>query len=595
MKRHKKPANRAFFYSAATLLLLFTAGLLLTRIAAAQTGPESTPGATLISDTATAALAPPTVTPSPLQEAVPSDTPLPMNDGHDIVLLSIMDAGAWHLYLYDPAAASLTRVTDNAESVITPALSPDGRFLAFSSNRSGYWDIYVLDLTAQTLTRVTDTPNYDAAPAWSPDGRWLAYESYLDDNLEIQVSSFAPAPGEVLRITFDPGADHSPAWSPDGRYLAFVSNRSGDDEIWQAGLQSTENQFTNISNHPDEDDRAPAWSKDGSNLYWYRVQNGSQKIISREMHSGNSGALILGGWPLIDPSGANMLLVNQGSAEALISVYSLPGNNAASLPVQLPGLPAGMTWIPASAVQPLMESLGVLDADGAQNPYETPAQTSARPEANNLTALQNVNVPQPYLAADVAADYDALRERVHQLIGWNFLDSLENAFIPITQPPSPEIGQSWLYTGRAIALNPSALYGGWMTVVREEYDGQTYWRIYLKTRYQDGSQGMPIKTKVWDFTTRHSGDTAGYENGGTLADRPAGYWIDFTAVAQQFGWERVPSLSNWRTYMDGALFNQYVQYGDLTWQAAMRELYPPEALMTATRVPTAVSTPTAAQ
>ncbi len=66
-----------------------------------------------------------------------------------------------------------------------PSLSPDGKQVAFASNRSGYWDIYILTLATGEVRQVTDTPEYDSAPTWSPDNQWLAYETYDGNDLEI--------------------------------------------------------------------------------------------------------------------------------------------------------------------------------------------------------------------------------------------------------------------------------------------------------------------------------------------------------------------------------------------------------------------------
>jgi len=85
------------------------------------------------------------------------------------------------------------------------------------------------------------------------------------------------------------------------------------------------------------------------------------------------------------------------------------------------------------------------------------------------------------------------------------LSSLENAYVALTEPPTPSMDENWLMTGRAIALNPLPLYAGWMAIVREDFDGQTYWRLYLKARFQDGSQGAPLMQHPWNLNARYDG------------------------------------------------------------------------------------------
>ncbi len=120
----------------------------------------------------------------------------------------------------------------------------------------------------------------------------------------------------------------------------------------------------------------------------------------------------------------------------------------------------------------------------------------------------------------------------------------------------------------------------YMLVVREDYGGHTYWRIFLRPLEQDGSQGTPLTQFPWDFNARFSGNTAYYEEGGArLEEIPSGYWVDFTDLAAQYGWSREPALSNWRSYYQGSRFNQLVFTSGLTWEEAMLQLYPPEIFM----------------
>ncbi len=134
----------------------------------------------------------------------------------------------------------------------------------------------------------------------------------------------------------------------------------------------------------------------------------------------------------------------------------------------------------------------------------------------------------------------------------------------------------------------------WMVVVREDFDSGTYWRVYIRALYQDGSAGMPLHELPWDFDSRTSGDTVTYEQGGhKQATLPAGYWIDFTERALAYGWERLPALTSWRASLPAARFNEFAYTGGEDWQTAMLELYPAEAMITPTPVIPLSRTPTA--
>jgi TolB protein len=83
------------------------------------------------------------------------------------------------LRLAAPNLADMQGLTDSNEDT-APALSPDGRRVAFMSRRDGNWEIYVVDADGANLRRLTDDPAEDGLPVWSPDGRALAFASSRD-------------------------------------------------------------------------------------------------------------------------------------------------------------------------------------------------------------------------------------------------------------------------------------------------------------------------------------------------------------------------------------------------------------------------------
>jgi TolB protein len=99
-------------------------------------------------------------------------------------------------------------------------------------------------------------------------------------------------------------------------------------------------------------------------------------------------------------------------------------------------------------------------------------------------------------------------------------------------------------------------------------------RIFLKTAQQDGSQGEPLRELPWDFAARYESDPLYYDQGGKLKNAiPAGYYVDFTALAADYGWSRVPALDNWRTFFQGIRYWHFENRQGLTWEEAIRELY----------------------
>jgi len=511
-----------------------------------------------------------------------------------VIILSMTDGNYAHLFAYHPQFMPLTRLTDSAWDDINPAISPDGTRLLYASRQNGYCDLYILDFAAGKTTRITDTPEYDGSPTWAPDGQWIAYESYIDDNLEIIIRSMVDQSQPIIRLTENKEPDYSPAWSPKGREIAFVSTRSGDEEIWLASLDQVNDRFTNVSRTPGSKDEHPAWSPDGRYLSWTSDTDGFRTIKVWDSQSPDQPALEIGSgsWPVWNPGSDAILTEVLGPNETALDAFRMDGNLIFPT-IHLPGALHGIDW-KAGQLPDFLSNFKYPDnATGAAAALWKPIlSVNPMPPAGRfgLVPLSDVSAPYAYLHDAVDESFQAMRQQVAREVGWDVFSSLENAYVALTEPPTPSMEENWLLTGRGIALNPLPSYAGWMVIVREDFDGQTYWRMYLKTRYQDGSQGFPLSKNPWDLTSRYAGSPKTYEDGGSLAPIPSGYWLDFSELAIRYKWERLPAQMNWRTFYPATRFNQFVLRDGLSWYSAMGELYPPEILATGTKVPT--STPT---
>jgi len=588
------------------IILMVLAGLLLVgAIVSAFIWPPVEP---VVNPTATRSVTP-TGEASPTAAAVLENPPVveitPISNeqaaglrDQGFVFLALTDGLYTHLFAYHPEYLPLVRLTNTPWDDADPTISPDGKVLAYASRQNGYWDIYLLNLETGEQTRVTDTPAYDGAPTWSPDGEWLAYETYTNDNLEIYIQSISDPTQDPIQLTSDPAADFSPAWSPQGREIAFTSTRNGNQEIWTARLDSQGERFTNLSQTPGVQEDHPAWSPDGAWLAWSADGQGTRQIMVWDTAAPGNPARALGSgdWPAWSPGSDAILTAVVGPNQTGLTAYALDGAKMILPFLDLPGAVRGLEWKALSqpADDPLPPLLQInLPAPETLYTPEISLTQMAPAGRYGIVGLPDVTAPYPYLHDQVDEAYSALRAGVGVTAGWDFLLSLENAYKPITYPVSPGVTQDWLYTGRAFALNPIPLDAGWLVAVREEIGSQTYWRVYIKARYQDGSQGTPLQQMIWDLNARYSGDPLAYEAGGQVGPVPAGYWIDFTDLAARYGWQRLSAFRNWPTYYPATRFNQFVMTGGLTWEAAMDQLYPVEALITPTYVPTYTPEPTA--
>jgi dipeptidyl aminopeptidase/acylaminoacyl peptidase len=161
--------------------------------------------------------------------------------------LGYLDRRRTHLHVFEIPSKTLTQVTSGDYDDEDPAWSPDAKFLAFSSNRSKpdpdatyNWDIWVVaaDNTDKGahLTQVTTAPGEDRSPAWSPDGKWIAYSSQLDPHLfqyatkQVSVSPATGGPARVLTQALDRMATN-PRFSPDGKSIYFIADDDGAQHL----------------------------------------------------------------------------------------------------------------------------------------------------------------------------------------------------------------------------------------------------------------------------------------------------------------------------------------------------------------------------
>ena len=540
-------------------------------------------------------------TDQPTSTNVPTPTlpPAVAQDGlrqQGIIFLSMSDGANIHLFAYHPQFLAMTRLTNNPWDDINPVVSPDGKKIAYSSHQNGYWDLYLFDLASGKSSRLTDTPEYEAPESWSPDGQWLAIERLVENRLQIFLLPVADKNSSPVQLTNFDAPSYEPQWSPKGREIAFVSTKDGKEDIWLARLDRIDDRFINLTGIFPGNHRQPRWSPDSSLLAWSADKPDGMVVETWSPTGDDLSPHMLGPGtnPVWEPAGNAVLAeVRQANATSITAYKTSNGELLFPL-THLPAALFGMDWKEGAAVD-LLSALKLPDSfhQPAAALWQKKISASPAPPQGRyaIVALKDVTVPYPFLEDSIDEAFKSLRELVSQETGWDFLANLENAYVPMTVASPPDMEENWLYTGRAIAVNPVPLNAGWMVTVREDIAGQTFWRVFLRARFQDGSQGMPLTMPAWDLNARNSGNPSAYDQGGEYSSVPEGYWVDFTELAARIGWDRFPALVDWRTFYQASRFNLFALRENMDWRTAMGQLYPPEALATPTPLITLTITP----
>jgi simple sugar transport system substrate-binding protein len=226
----------------------------------------------------------------------------------------------------------ITQLTSGQYRSYDPVWSPDGKQIAFVSNRDGQPDIYTMLADGSNVRRITNNLSIEAFPSWSPFGDQLVYQ-VTDENRtnarEPQLYITVLETLESEQLTEGSGGYFDPDWSPGWGSIAFISARDGQPDIYSLSLDDMQSHRLTDNVQPDSrtEDYDPSWSPDGRHITFYSFRDQSWEIYVMDVDEQKTycvtcGTQIGGKSPTWSPNGSAIAFIDSDGRICIIDVIN---------------------------------------------------------------------------------------------------------------------------------------------------------------------------------------------------------------------------------------------------------------------------------
>ena len=145
-----------------------------------------------------------------------------------------------------------------------PSWSPDGKYIAFESDRSGSWNIYLMNRDGKNIRALIESTNNERFPAWHPSGNRIVFQSDRNGKSDLFILSLQN--NNVTSVATLEGDELFPTWSPDGDWITFTLLKNGILGHYKIREDGTD--FQPVFSNSDRN-VWPRWSPDGTRLAYH--------------------------------------------------------------------------------------------------------------------------------------------------------------------------------------------------------------------------------------------------------------------------------------------------------------------------------------
>jgi Tol biopolymer transport system component len=242
------------------------------------------------------------------------------------------DVDIWRADLNNgrPAVRPPTKLISSTRVEHEPRYSPDGKRVAFCSNRSGGLELWVCNSDGSNPVQLTSFggPSYTGGPHWSPDGQLIVFSNTAHGKVQVYVISSEGGRPKPLAI------EEQESWSRDGKWIYFASNRTGSRQLWKMPWPPTGQDRGAIQVTKEGFDGPAAESHDGTLVYYLNggglwrspVGGGEERRVLRSVLNNNFAVVPEGIYfiPSSPPYSVRFLGFSSGKEVAILTLPREP-------------------------------------------------------------------------------------------------------------------------------------------------------------------------------------------------------------------------------------------------------------------------------